>query len=177
MNFTSQVDVERAEGLALKYNVDIVPTFLFLKDGKVVDRLAGFNPPELNRLMRKYLDASVISSSHQQSQSVASDDSNQLEVRLKKLINQNDVMVFMKGFPDAPKCGFSRQIVEILRGEKCEFGSFDILSDEAVRQGLKEYSKWPTYPQLYVKGELIGGLDIVKELKSSGELSQALGLS
>ena len=83
-------------------------------------------------------------------------------------------MLFMKGSPDAPRYGFSRQIVEILQAEKVAFGHFDILTDEEVRQGLKTFSNWPTYPQLYAEGSLIGGLDIVKEMKEDGELKAAL---
>jgi len=97
-----------------------------------------------------------------------------LEDRLKGLIKKEDVMLFMKGNPQQPRCGFSKQIVEILNGTKVKYGTFDILEDEEVRQGLKEFSNWPTYPQLYVKGELIGGVDIVKELHQTGELIQAL---
>jgi len=85
-------------------------------------------------------------------------------------------MIFMKGSPDAPKCGFSRQAVEMLENEQIPFGSFDILQDEQVRQGLKEYSKWPTYPQLYVRGELIGGLDIMKESLEEGSLREQWGI-
>lgn len=83
-------------------------------------------------------------------------------------------MVFMKGVPEAPRCGFSSQIVALLQRNKVEFGSFDILSDETVRNGLKAYSNWPTYPQLYAYGKLVGGLDIVKELEAEGELTDAL---
>ena len=79
----------------------------------------------------------------------------------------------MKGSPDAPRCGFSRQIVELLQGEKVSFGTFDILTDEEVRQGLKTFSNWPTYPQLYVEGKLLGGLDVVKELQEEGELKES----
>ncbi|NXK69516.1 GLRX3 protein, partial [Sylvietta virens] len=79
-------------------------------------------------------------------------------------------MLFMKGSPKEPRCGFSRQMVEILNKHSVAFSSFDVFSDEEVRQGLKSFSNWPTYPQLYVKGELLGGLDIVKELEASGEL-------
>ena len=97
-----------------------------------------------------------------------------LEHRLKKLINQNPVMLFMKGNKEAARCGFSRQTLEILNGTGVDYDTFDILQDEEVRQGLKTYSNWPTYPQLYVKGELIGGLDILKELKESGDLVSTL---
>ena len=79
-------------------------------------------------------------------------------------------MLFMKGNPAAPRCGFSRKVAEALSSEGINFGSFDILSDEGVRQGLKLYSQWPTYPQVYVQGELLGGCDIVLEMKQGGEL-------
>uniref|UniRef100_A0A8B9K2W1 Glutaredoxin 3 n=1 Tax=Astyanax mexicanus TaxID=7994 RepID=A0A8B9K2W1_ASTMX len=94
----------------------------------------------------------------------------ELNKRLKKLINAAPCMLFMKGSPQEPRCGFSRQIVQILKDRSIQYSSFDILSDEEVRQGLKTYSNWPTYPQVYVNGELVGGLDIVKELVESGEI-------
>jgi Grx4 family monothiol glutaredoxin len=97
-----------------------------------------------------------------------------LRARLERLVNYAPVMLFMKGTPDAPRCGFSRQMVELLRSVGAKFSSFDILTDESVRQGLKEYSNWPTYPQLYVKGKLIGGLDIARELHENGELAKVL---
>jgi Grx4 family monothiol glutaredoxin len=93
-----------------------------------------------------------------------------LQSRIKKLVSRHKVMLFMKGLPSAPRCGFSRQIVEILDDSGVAYDAFDILEDEQVRQGLKEFSDWPTYPQLYVNGELVGGLDIVRELKDSNEL-------
>ena len=94
--------------------------------------------------------------------------------RLKKLINKAPVMLFMKGNPDEPRCGFSRTIVEMLKNDDVEFSTFDILEDEEVRQELKEYSNWPTYPQLYVNGSLVGGLDIVQEMKEEGPLKEQL---
>jgi Grx4 family monothiol glutaredoxin len=94
--------------------------------------------------------------------------------RLSKLVRRHEVMLFMKGLPSAPQCGFSRQIVEILDMSEVPYDAFNILQDDEVRQGLKEFSDWPTYPQLYVRGELVGGLDIVKELNDSGELQALL---
>ncbi|CAH01848.1 monothiol glutaredoxin GRX4 [Kluyveromyces lactis] len=87
----------------------------------------------------------------------------QLGERLKKLTQAAPVMLFMKGTPSEPKCGFSRQMVGILREHQIRFGFFDILKDENVRQGLKKFSDWPTFPQLYINGEFQGGLDIIKE--------------
>lgn len=97
-----------------------------------------------------------------------------LQARLEQLVQEQPIMLFMKGTPNEPRCGFSRKVVQALKEEGLEFGSFDILGDEAVRQGLKEYSNWPTYPQLYVKSEFIGGCDIVLEMHKNGELNEVL---
>ncbi|KAJ5801820.1 uncharacterized protein N7518_003888 [Penicillium psychrosexuale] len=86
-----------------------------------------------------------------------------LFARLEQLVNAASVMLFMKGTPSSPQCGFSRQLVGILRERSVKYGFFNILADEDVRQGLKEYAEWPTFPQLWVNGELVGGLDIVRE--------------
>lgn len=94
------------------------------------------------------------------------------ENKYEQLINRARVMVFIKGTPQAPKCGFSRQLIEILDSEGFEYGYFDILTDDSVRQGLKKHSNWPTFPQMYVKGELIGGLDIVQQMQEEGELAE-----
>lgn len=81
-------------------------------------------------------------------------------------------MIFMKGDRNAPRCGFSKQLIQIMNEAAVTYETFDILSDEEVRQGLKTYSDWPTYPQVYVNGELQGGLDIIKEMNTSGELTK-----
>jgi Grx4 family monothiol glutaredoxin len=98
-----------------------------------------------------------------------------LDDKLQKLVNRSKVMLFMKGLPSMPRCGFSRQICDILNQQGIDFDAFDILGDEQVRQGLKTFSDWPTYPQLYVDGELVGGLDIVKEMVENDELKDLLG--
>ncbi|KAF2859631.1 glutaredoxin [Piedraia hortae CBS 480.64] len=87
----------------------------------------------------------------------------ELDARLSELVKAAPVMLFMKGTPSAPQCGFSRQTVSILREKGVRYGFFNILADDEVRQGLKEFSDWPTFPQIYVGGELVGGLDILKE--------------
>jgi Grx4 family monothiol glutaredoxin len=97
-----------------------------------------------------------------------------LNQKLSNLINRHRIMLFMKGIPSSPRCGFSRQIVEILDSYNVSYDAFNILEDDEVRQGLKEYSDWPTYPQLYVEGDLVGGLDIVKEMMDSGDLKDLL---
>ncbi|TGO30042.1 hypothetical protein BPAE_0008g00340 [Botrytis paeoniae] len=86
-----------------------------------------------------------------------------LHARLSNLVKAAPVMLFMKGTPSAPQCGFSRQLVALLREKSVKYGFFNILADDEVRQGLKEFADWPTFPQLWMDGELVGGLDIVKE--------------
>ena len=93
---------------------------------------------------------------------------------IKKLIDTNDVCLFMKGIPDAPQCGFSMTVSNILKHLNVNFKSVNVLDDPNLRQGIKEFSDWPTIPQLYIKGEFIGGCDIVKELFENGELKQLL---
>merc|ERR1712039_841418 len=100
-----------------------------------------------------------------------------LEDRLKALINKGPVTLFMKGNPEQLRCGFSSKTVELLKQHNIKFEHFDILSDEEVRQGLKTYSNWPTYPQVYAKGKLVGGLDILKELAEEGSLLEELGIA
>jgi monothiol glutaredoxin len=94
---------------------------------------------------------------------------------IRDQIAKNRVVLYMKGTPQAPQCGFSATATEILR--RCgveDFASFNILQDEALRQGIKEFSNWPTIPQLYVDGEFVGGCDIMREMYQSGELQQIL---
>ena len=94
--------------------------------------------------------------------------------KIKKLIDTNDVCLFMKGVPDAPQCGFSMTVSNILKHLNVNFKGVNVLDDQNLRQGIKEYSDWPTIPQLYIKGEFIGGCDIVKEMFENGELKNLL---
>ena len=94
--------------------------------------------------------------------------------QIKKLISENDTCLFLKGTPDAPQCGFSMAVSNVLKHLNVKFKGINILEDEKIRQAIKEYSDWPTIPQLYIKGEFVGGCDIVKELFESGELKELL---
>ena len=97
-----------------------------------------------------------------------------VNARIEEQLKSHDVLLFMKGTPDFPQCGFSGQTVAALNAVGKPFAFVNIFEDEEVRQGLKTYSNWPTFPQLYVKGELIGGSDIVIEMYHSGELAELL---
>ncbi len=92
--------------------------------------------------------------------------------KIEKLISENNVCLFMKGTPDAPQCGFSMAVTNVLKHLKINFKGINVLEDENLRQGIKDYSDWPTIPQLYVKKEFIGGCDIVKELFENGDLKK-----
>ncbi len=98
----------------------------------------------------------------------------ELKSRIEKTINGQKVMLFMKGNPSMPQCGFSAAVVSVLKEVGVPFGSFNILADQELREGLKQYSSWPTYPQLYVDGKLVGGCDIVREMHGKGELAPLL---
>ena len=94
--------------------------------------------------------------------------------RIRQQVTESPVVLFMKGTPVFPQCGFSAAVVQILSHMGIKFKGVDVLSDPAVRQGIKEFSNWPTIPQLYVKGEFIGGCDITREMFQAGELQQLL---
>jgi monothiol glutaredoxin len=101
----------------------------------------------------------------------------QLKRRLEDLIAQDQVVLFMKGTRDAPRCGFSKAVVDILEDLHARYSTVDVLADPAIREGVKELSQWPTIPQLFIKGEMVGGADIAKEMHASGELASKLGLA
>ncbi|RPA85807.1 glutaredoxin [Ascobolus immersus RN42] len=178
------VDAEEVSDLAEEYSISSVPYLVFLKNGHKVDQWGGSDPKRLETTVKLLSGAtntvSAIPSSIPPQQQVSApasstapattqdapeeeEDNLPLEARLEKLVNAAPIMLFMKGTPSEPQCGFSRQLVGILREKRVRFGFFNILADEEVRQGLKAYSDWPTYPQLYKSGNLVGGLDIVKE--------------
>jgi monothiol glutaredoxin len=100
-----------------------------------------------------------------------------VQQRIEDLVQNNRVMLFMKGNREQPQCGFSAQVVQILDELLPDYQTFDVFSDASVREGIKEFSNWPTLPQLYIQGEFVGGCDIVREMYESGELHTALGFS
>jgi monothiol glutaredoxin len=97
-----------------------------------------------------------------------------IRARIEALIHSHPVILFMKGTRHFPACGFSNSVVQVLKKEGATFETFNILADPEIRQGLKEYSSWPTFPQLYVAGKFVGGCDIVTEMHQSGELAKEL---
>ncbi|CAN7009136.1 unnamed protein product [Brassica rapa subsp. trilocularis] len=195
-----RVEAEEHPEISEAYSVSAVPYFVFFKDGKAVDTLEGADPSSLANKVGKVAGSSTSAepaapaslglaagptiletvkenakaTSKDRAQPLSSTTKEALNTRLEKLTNSHPVMLFMKGTPEEPRCGFSKNVVNILKEEEVEFGSFDILSDNEVREGLKKFSNWPTYPQLYSNGELLGGADIVIAMHESGELKEAL---
>ena len=97
-----------------------------------------------------------------------------LRSRIQGIIDSNEVVLFMKGTKHFPQCGFSATLVEVLRRSEADFQDVNVLEDPAIRQGIKEFANWPTIPQLYVRGEFVGGCDIVREMYENGELGAVL---
>uniref|UniRef100_A0A1J3CRA9 Monothiol glutaredoxin-S17 n=1 Tax=Noccaea caerulescens TaxID=107243 RepID=A0A1J3CRA9_NOCCA len=193
-----RVEAEEHPEISEAYSVAAVPYFVFFKDGKAVDTLEGADPSSLANKVGKVAGSStsaepaapaslglaagptILETVKENAKATAQDraqpvstTTDALKTRLEKLTNSHPVMLFMKGTPEEPRCGFSRKVVDILKEEKVDFGSFDILSDNEVREGLKKFSNWPTFPQLYCKGELLGGADITIAMHESGELKEA----
>lgn len=172
INADDQLDISEL------FEVSAVPYIILTRNQTILKELSGADPKEFIAALKQFGGSTTPSSSTTTnavsgtpaaaapaaSNATKESSPEELEERLKKLTSAAPVMLFMKGAPSAPQCGFSRQIVAILRENQVRFGFFDILKDDAVRQGLKAFSDWPTFPQLYINGEFQGGLDIIKEL-------------
>ena len=184
------INAEELPDISEKYDVTAVPFLVLVREEKVLESLSGSDatkvrdlveryagagptaggaaggksaiPPVLNAVPRKEEDGDAGALPPATTSSASAPVSKEeLFARLADLVKAAPVMLFMKGTPSSPQCGFSRQLVGLLRENGVKYGFFNILADEDVRQGLKEFADWPTFPQLWVKGELIGGLDIV----------------
>lgn len=189
-----RVEAEELSNVSEEYGVTAVPFFAILKDHKVVDQIEGADAAALTQKVTKHFGSGAsikgaiapsstarLASNSTASTSAVTDSvsgtqltQQELESRLEQLVHSAPVMLFMKGDPAQPRCGFSAKVVEALQQAGVEFKHFDILSDDAVRQGLKGFTQWPTYPQLLVNGELLGGCDIVMEMQQDGSLKTAV---
>ncbi|KAK0546792.1 glutaredoxin [Tilletia horrida] len=198
------IDAEAHTEVSDSFDIESVPTFVLLRGHTLLGKISGANPSALSSAIDTHVGGPSTSKSgaaassrsngplsstnaapHAAPGAADGDDEDeeeeeenetpeQIEERCKKLMNQAPVMLFMKGDPDTPRCGFSQKTVNLLRQQKVEFGHYDILKDENVRQGLKKLNNWPTFPQIIIKGELIGGLDILKEHIDNGEFQEML---
>jgi len=167
------IEADSQDEIAESFDIEEVPSFLLLRGHTLLARHAGSNAELLLSLLKQHAKPTptpaLATPSTASAPTPAVETPEQLEQRCRALMNKHNVVLFMKGNPSAPKCGFSRQTVGLLREKGIEFAWFDILSDEGVRQELKKLNDWPTFPQIILNGELVGGLDIFKEAVESGE--------
>ncbi|KAF9262487.1 glutaredoxin [Marasmius fiardii PR-910] len=179
------IEAESQEDISESFSIEAVPAFIILRGHTLLKRIDGADAPALTSIIAKYASPpSANPRSHtDQPPSKASletvlnektESPEELNDRMHKIMEQSKVVLFMKGNPEVPRCGFSRKMITLLKDRNIEFTHFDILSDEKVRQGLKVLNNWPTFPQLIINGEFVGGLDIVEEMAVNGELDDAL---
>ncbi|KAL5347567.1 glutaredoxin [Pseudogymnoascus australis] len=142
------VNAEELPDVSDAYDVTAVPFLVLARAGATLETVSGSDAGKVRAAIERH---------------AAGGEGTSDGVRLGELVKAAPVMLFMKGTPSAPQCGFSRQLVALLRENSVRYGFFNILADDEVRQGLKEFADWPTFPQLWVGGELVGGLDIIKE--------------
>ncbi|KAF8143466.1 thioredoxin-like protein [Mycena galopus ATCC 62051] len=161
------VEAEEQADIAESFEIEAVPSFVVLRGHTLLARIAGADAPHLLKLLRlmrsvrTYAPKSHTDAAPPVAQNGgAAETPEELDARLRRLMTQSK-----------PRCGFSRKISTLLKEQGVEFSSFDILQDEDVRQGLKKLNDWPTFPQLIVNGELVGGLDIVQEMVETGEFA------
>jgi Grx4 family monothiol glutaredoxin len=187
------IDAEELSDVSETYNVTAVPFLVLVRDGKVLETVSGSSAVKVRDAIESHAKSTsagagpTVNGSNGAAAPVETKEveaaledpekkKEELFKRLGDLVKAAPVMLFMKGTPSEPKCGFSRQLVAILRENAVKYGFFNILADDEVRQGLKEYADWPTFPQLWVDGELVGGLDIVCFLSAEGRTTHANSL-
>ncbi|KAF8193329.1 glutaredoxin [Pholiota molesta] len=182
-----QVEAEEQSDISESFDIEAVPSFIILRGHTLLNRISGADAAGLTQAVATHASSPHYNPLSRTDNAPAKaptvvpsgvgeheETPEQLNDRLRKLMNQDTVVLFMKGTPEAPRCGFSRRISALLKEKHVPFSHFDILSDESVRQGLKALNDWPTFPQLIVKGELVGGLDIVQEMVDSGEFDELI---
>lgn len=171
-----------SDGLFDLMKIELVPTLLAMKGGKEVGRVEGVDGKSIMSLCSRFEGISSISpivSSTPTPQSTKETKKTYSKEDLIELVNRNKLMLFIKGTPSRPQCGFTTQLLRLLSDnnlnfESGHFSTFNILEDEVLRAALKEWAQWPTYPQVYWKGVLIGGLDILKEMFGNGQMEEII---
>lgn len=179
------INAEELSDVSEAYNVTAVPFLVLIRNGEVLETVSGSSAVKVRNAIESHaskagsVPAPIARDDVGEAKTEEDPEKKKQELfkRLGDLVKAAPVMLFMKGTPSEPKCGFSRQMVGILRDNAVKYGFFNILADDEVRQGLKEFADWPTYPQLWVDGELVGGLDIVRLSPPYPDAFDALGLT
>lgn len=179
------IEAEHQPDVAESFDIEAVPTVVLLRGHTLLGKIAGANVASIADALarvthvRQSAPAAAPAAAapgadglwHEAPPGLPADEAPAaIEARCRELMRRSKVMVFMKGHPDQPRCGFSQKTVALLREQGVPFDHYDILSDEGVRQTLKCVNEWPTFPQIIINGELIGGLDILTEHVAAGEL-------
>ncbi|KAF7375683.1 Monothiol glutaredoxin-4 [Mycena sanguinolenta] len=178
------IEAEEQADIAESFEIEAVPSFVVLRGHTLLARIAGADATALTQAIATHASGAAPTYTPQAhtnaappppgTQNGAAETPEELNARLRRLMTQSKVVLFMKGSPEEPRCGFSRKLSTLLREQGVQFSSFDILQDEDVRQGLKKLNDWPTFPQLIVDGDLVGGLDIVQEMVETGEFADVV---
>lgn len=193
------IEAEEQPDVSESFDVDAVPTVVLLRGHTLLSKLTGGQPQAVEQALATHAkvqapgaSAERLGAAHDGEHGpsvdtdpsrphalpahidVSHESSEETERRCRELMSRSRVMLFMKGQPDMPRCGFSQKTITLLRDQSVDFDYYDILSDEPVRQTLKVLNDWPTFPQIVVNGELIGGLDILTEMMASGEFQHMI---
>ncbi|KAJ5087537.1 thioredoxin [Penicillium angulare] len=162
-----RINAKSLVDIAKEYNVSKAPYVVFLRDGQVIESIGGVDVSKVHVALERHVGVDNIAVPLPVDPTPSLEESKEAKeamiLRLTELVRSAPVMSFMKGTPKSPLCRFSRRLVAILDEHNIEYESFNILADEDIRQGLKEFGDWPTFPQLWIKGQLVGGLEIVRE--------------
>ncbi|KAH9917273.1 glutaredoxin [Fomitopsis serialis] len=181
-----QVEAEQQSDIAESFEIEAVPAFIVLRvrssihrGHTLLARISGADASALTDAITTHARSKPSIKALAQTDAAPAEPEKeetqeQLNERLRGLMSKDKVVLFMKGEPDAPRCGFSRRMVALLAEQEVSYSHFDILSDDSVRQGLKVLNSWPTFPQLIINGEFVGGLDIIQEMVENGELKELL---
>ncbi|KAH0833384.1 thioredoxin-like protein [Lanmaoa asiatica] len=193
-----QVEAEELQDISESFDIEAVPSiiilrvsfepyfpnsasanryssgFHILKGHTLLARISGADAPAMTKAVDIHLGKRAQVDAHAEKHEESGEE---LEARMRHIMQKSPVVLFMKGDPDNPRCGFSKKAVNLLREQKVAFTHFDILADEAVRQGLKKFNDWPTYPQFIVNGEFVGGLDVVSEMADNGEFADVFAMA
>jgi Grx4 family monothiol glutaredoxin len=177
---------EETEGLFDGMGIEVVPCVVRMWEGKEIGRVNGVESKEILSLLKKSTRATVTHNNIESSISGLGENIQEQKATspspemLKELVGRSKLMLFIKGTPSRPQCGFTTQLIRLLSENELHpdvhYHTFNILEDQGVREALKVWSQWPTYPQIYWNGELLGGLDILKEMFSTGQMSEILSL-
>lgn len=160
------INADEQDAIAQKFNVELVPTIIFMKSTKeVLHRVEEDSPSILSQKVEEYSKVFKVTFEAEKTKMFA---------KIEEILRTYPLVIFIKGTPTTPKCGFSEQLLDQLRELRIKFHHFDILSDENIRNWLRHYANWITYPQVYIEGKLVGGLDVVKDLIKSGEFQKKI---